>query len=252
MRQRRRLITAVSLVAALGLVAAACGDDDDDSSSGATTTAASGATTTAGAATTAGGATTTAGGATTTAAEEGACKPGTVNNPEIETLEADGAGKSVGLLFDVTGRGDKSFNDSAAAAVDRAKADFGIESQESTPTASDGSDRPERIKSFVGTQDLIIANGFLWGDATTASAAENPDQAYAIIDSVVNRCPTRRRRPRRRPTCARWCSPRTRARLSSVPPRRVPPRPARSASSAASSRTSSRSSRPATSRGPRP
>jgi basic membrane protein A len=186
MRQRRRLITAVSLVAALGLVAAACGDDDDDSSSGATTTAASGATTTAGAATTAGGATTTAGGATTTAGEEGACKPGTVNNPEIETLEADGAGKSVGLLFDVTGRGDKSFNDSAAAAVDRAKADFGIESQESTPTASDGSDRPERIKSFVGTQDLIIANGFLWGDATTASAAENPDQAYAIIDSVVN------------------------------------------------------------------
>ncbi len=185
MRQRRRLITAVSLVAALGLVAAACGDDDDDSSSGATTTAASGATTTAGAATTAGGATTTAGGATTTAGEEGACKPGTVNNPEIETLEADGAGKSVGLLFDVTGRGDKSFNDSAAAAVDRAKADFGIASQESTPTAADGSDRPERIKSFVGTQDLIIANGFLWGDATTASAAENPDQAYAIIDSVV-------------------------------------------------------------------
>ena len=37
----------------------------------------------------------------------------------------------------------------------------------------------------MGTQDLIIANGFLWGDATTASAAENPDQAYAIIDSVV-------------------------------------------------------------------
>ena len=117
-------------------------------------------------ATTAGGATTTAGGATTTAGEEGACKPGTVDDPEIETLEADGAGKSVGLLFDVTGRGDKSFNDAAAAAVDRAKADFGITSQESTPTATDGSDRPERIKAFVGNQDLIIANGFLWGDAT--------------------------------------------------------------------------------------
>ena len=28
MRQRRRLLTAVSLVAALGLVAAACGDDE--------------------------------------------------------------------------------------------------------------------------------------------------------------------------------------------------------------------------------
>jgi basic membrane protein A len=186
MRQRRRLITAVSLVAALGLLAAACGDDDDDSSSGATTTAASGATTTAAAATTAGGATTTAGGATTTAAAEGACKPGEVVVDPIPDLEADGAGKSVGLLFDVTGRGDKSFNDGAAAGLDKAKTDFGITGNESTPTASDGSDRPERIKAFVGANDLIVSVGFLWGDATTASAAENPDQLYAIIDSVVN------------------------------------------------------------------
>jgi basic membrane protein A len=185
MRQRRRLLTAVSLVAALGLVAAACGDDDDNGSSGATTTAASGATTTAAAATTA-GATTTEGGATTTAAPDGACKPGEVVVDPIPDLEADGAGKSVGLLFDVTGRGDKSFNDGAAAGLDKAKEDFGITGNESTPTASDGSDRPERIGSFVGANDLIVSVGFLWGDATTASAAENPDQLYAIIDSVVN------------------------------------------------------------------
>jgi basic membrane protein A len=185
MRQRRQLLTAVSLVAALGLMAAACGDDDD-STSGATTSAAA-ASTTAGATTTGGGATTTAGGATTTGGgATGECKSGTVNNPPIEKLTADGKGKSVGLLFDVTGRGDKSFNDAAAAAVDRAKTDFGITAQESTPTADDGSDRPERIKAFVGNQDLIVANGFLWGDATAASAAQNPDQKYAIIDSVVN------------------------------------------------------------------
>ena len=29
-------------------------------------------------------------------------------------------------MFDVTGRGDKSFNDAAAAGLDRAVADFGI------------------------------------------------------------------------------------------------------------------------------
>jgi basic membrane protein A len=181
MRQRRRLLTAVSLVAALGLVAAACGDDDDNGSSGATTTAASGATTTA-----ASGATTTEGGATTTTGEDGACKPGTVVENPIPTLEADGAGKSVGLLFDVTGRGDKSFNDGAAAGLDKAKEDFGITGNESTPTASDGSDRPERIQQLVGSNDLIVAVGFLWGDAVTESAAANPDQLYAIIDSVVN------------------------------------------------------------------
>jgi basic membrane protein A len=41
------------------------------------------------------------------------------------------------------------------------------------------------MKAFIG-DDLIVAVGFLWGDATTASAAENPDQKYAIVDSVVN------------------------------------------------------------------
>ncbi len=105
--------------------------------------------------------------------------------PPIETATADGAGKKVGLLFDVTGRGDKSFNDSAAAALDKAKADFGVATEESAPTAQDGSDRPERMQGFIG-DDLITAVGFLWGDATTASAAANPNQKYAIVDSVVN------------------------------------------------------------------
>jgi basic membrane protein A len=188
MRQGRRIAMAFSLAASLALVAAACGSDNSSSSSGgATTTAASGGATTTAAS--GGGATTTAasgGGATTTAAGggTGTCKAGTATVPPIATGKADGKGKSVGLLFDVTGRGDKSFNDAAAAAVDKAKADYGIASQESTPTAADGSDRPERIKAFVG-QDLIVANGFLWGDATTTSATENPNQKYAIIDSVV-------------------------------------------------------------------
>jgi basic membrane protein A len=179
---------ALTLVTALGLTAAACGSDNSSSSSGGATTAAAAATTAAAAATTAGGAATTAasGGATTTAAgEAGACKAGTVEVTPVPTLTADGAGKSVGLLFDVTGRGDKSFNDGAAAGLDKAKTDFGITGNESTPTAADGSDRPERIKSMVGSNALVVAVGFLWGAATTASATENPTQNYTIIDSVV-------------------------------------------------------------------
>ncbi len=58
MRKSKRVV-ALGMVAALGLIAAACGGDDDDGGS-ATTTAGGGATTTAGAATTAGGATTSA------------------------------------------------------------------------------------------------------------------------------------------------------------------------------------------------
>ncbi len=182
MRQRRRMAMALSLVTALGLTAAACGSDNSSSSSGgATTTAASGGATTNAAATT-----TAAGGATTTAAgSSGACTSGTATVPGLPDETADGKGKSIGLLYDVTGRGDKSFNDAAAAALDAAKTNFGVTGQESTPTAADGSDRPERIKAFVGNNALIVANGFLWGDAVTASATQNPTQQYAIIDSTV-------------------------------------------------------------------
>jgi basic membrane protein A len=171
MRQRKRLLGAVSLAAVLGLLAAACGSDDNNSSSNDT----SGGSATTSAATTGG----TEGGGT------GTCKEGTGQVPPIETGTADGKGKKVGLLFDVTGRGDKSFNDAAAAGLDKAKTDYGITGTESTPTTADGSDRPPRIKEMAGNQDLIVAVGFLWGDAVTKSAAENPDQKYAIVDSVV-------------------------------------------------------------------
>jgi basic membrane protein A len=172
---------AAALAACLALVASACGSDEDG---GSADTTAAGAETTAAETTAAGGATTAAGSDTTAAGGgTGACEPGTGTVEPIATAEADGSGKTVGLLFDVTGRGDKSFNDGAAAGMDKAAEDFGIATEESEPTGD--ADRPERIAGFVG-DDLIVAVGFLWGDATTASAAENPDQLYAIIDSVVN------------------------------------------------------------------
>ena len=94
-------------------------------------------------------------------------------------------GPAVGLLFDITGRGDKSFNDAAAAGLDRATAELGIIPSESTPTG-DG-DRAERLKGLVDAGNgLVIGVGFLWGDAITAGAAENPDTNFAIIDSVVD------------------------------------------------------------------
>lgn len=97
-----------------------------------------------------------------------------------------GKGKKIGLLFDVTGRGDKSFNDSAAAGLDKAKKEFGVVGAESTPTASDGSDRPERLKNLVSQgNELVIGVGFLWGDALAAGAKANPNTKFAIVDSVV-------------------------------------------------------------------
>ncbi len=38
----------------------------------------------------------------------------------------------VGLAYDIGGRGDKSFNDSAAAGLDKAKTDLGVEAKASS------------------------------------------------------------------------------------------------------------------------
>ena len=90
----------------------------------------------------------------------------------------------IGLLFDITGRGDRSFNDAAAAGLDQAVAEFGVAGNESTPTG-DG-DRAERLQGLLDQgNELIIGVGFLWGDAITAGAEANPDQNFAIIDDVI-------------------------------------------------------------------
>ena len=192
MRKSKRF-TALALAVGLSVVAAACGSDK------AATTITGGAATTTVAGTPAGGSTIATTGATTvatTGATTGgssaagtgaACEAGKPVVDPVPSLKADGAGKTIGLLFDVTGRGDKSFNDGAAAGLDKAKADFKVTGVESTPQATDGSDRPDRIKQLSeGPGALTVAVGFLWGAAVTKAAADYPKKDYTIIDSVVS------------------------------------------------------------------
>lgn len=93
--------------------------------------------------------------------------------------------KAVGLLFDITGRGDKSFNDAAAAGYDKAKKQFRtITFRESAPTGD--ADRPERVKTMVAQKSgLIVCVGFLWTKDCGQSAKDNPTVNYAIIDDVI-------------------------------------------------------------------
>ncbi len=197
MRKSKRF-SALALVASLAIVAAACGSDekktDTTTAAGTNTTAAAGTDTTAAAGTdttvaastadTADVPTTPAGG--TTDLPTSTCEAGTPVVDEVQTASADGAGTTVGLLFDVTGRGDKSFNDAAAAGLDKAKADLGVEGVESTPEAADGSDRPDRIKQVAeGDSTLVIGVGFLWQTDVTQSAKDYPDKHFALIDSVA-------------------------------------------------------------------
>jgi basic membrane protein A len=160
----KRLL-AVGVVAALAL--AACGDDDDDDAAPAATDAPAG-TTAAPAGTTGAPGTTAAGGG------------------------GDGSDVTVGLTFDLLGRGDQSFNDSAAAGMDRAKADFGVTVNELTPT--DASARGTDMQLQAENADLVIGVGFSFAGDTAAVAedgtvsgiaVESPDVTFAIVDDPM-------------------------------------------------------------------
>jgi basic membrane protein A and related proteins len=102
---------------------------------------------------------------------------------------SDGDGDSdlrVGVVYDLGGRGDQSFNDAAAAGLDQAVDELGISQPEELEPDEGGENREEllRLLAEEGT-DLAFAVGFLFGDSVTAIAPEFPDTTFAIIDSVV-------------------------------------------------------------------
>ena len=90
---------------------------------------------------------------------------------------------SAALVFDIGGRGDQSFNDSAAAGLDRAAAELGVTTKEASPNP-DGSNRAELLQLSADTSDLVIGVGFLFGESITEVAANNPDTYFGIIDSA--------------------------------------------------------------------
>jgi basic membrane protein A len=150
---KSKKLLAVGIIAALGL--AACGSDDDTGS------------------------------ASTDAPDATEAPDSTEATTEGSDAPATGDGATVGVVFDITGRGDRSFNDAAGAGLDQAVEELGVTGLESTPTG-DG-DRAERVQGLVDEgAGLVIGVGFLFGDSITAAAEANPDTSFAIIDSVVD------------------------------------------------------------------
>ena len=101
---------------------------------------------------------------------------------EDEAVEASDV--SVGLVYDIGGRGDLSFNDSAAAGLDRAEADLGIGFTDLSPN-DDGSNRGDLLQLAADDNPIVIGVGFLFEGDAIATAAENPDTNFAVIDSAV-------------------------------------------------------------------
>lgn len=89
---------------------------------------------------------------------------------------------SVGLVTDVGGIDDKSFNQSTWEGIERFKADNeGVETV-AVQSDSDADYTPNLSNMAEDEHDLIVAAGFLFADAIGTAAADFPDQNFLIID----------------------------------------------------------------------
>jgi basic membrane protein A len=152
-RRHRKLTALLALLFAFVLLAAACGDDSGDDS----------------------GSDTTEGGST-------------------DTTEGDGGDASsdltVGLAYDLGGRGDQSFNDSAAAGLDQAVEELGITEPQELEPDEGGENRQELLQTLCDTDtNLIIAVGFLYSESVGTVAGNCPNSTFAIVDDAANDLP---------------------------------------------------------------
>lgn len=93
----------------------------------------------------------------------------------------------VGIVYDVGGRGDLSFNDMAYAGLARAQTEFSdrIETRDLEPTAG-GENREELLRLLAGEKfDLIIGIGFLFTDSIQRVAKEFPGVKFGLVDGFI-------------------------------------------------------------------
>ncbi len=91
----------------------------------------------------------------------------------------------IGLVFDVGGRGDKSFNDSAYSGLEIVKKKYGINFLYVEPQG-EGADREAALRQMATDPDigLVIGVGLLFSEDITRIAAEFPYKKFVCIDYI--------------------------------------------------------------------
>jgi basic membrane protein A and related proteins len=165
--RRRLVVTAVALVAVLG--AAGCAKD------------------------TGGGGSSAAGGGPANCTRNPAPTAAPGGAPVQSTAPGgapvNASALKVGVAFDVGGRGDASFNDAAAAGLDRSKAQLGVtDSKELTAAIGESQDATQtRLRQLIaGGYNPIIAVGFDYAPGVGAVAPSAPNEKFAVVDSTVD------------------------------------------------------------------
>src|SRR4051794_17211198 len=90
----------------------------------------------------------------------------------------------VGLAYDVGGRGDKSFNDLAAAGLEKAKTDLKIDTKElSAVQGESDAQKADRLTLLASSgYNPIVAVGFAYATALGKVAPKFPKVNFAIVD----------------------------------------------------------------------
>jgi basic membrane protein A and related proteins len=87
----------------------------------------------------------------------------------------------VGLVTDIGGLNDRSFNQLANEGLERAKSELGVEGQAIT-SESNADYVPNLSRLAQQKYDLVVGVGFLMADAVNTVATKFPDTNFAIID----------------------------------------------------------------------
>ncbi|HEY3316139.1 MAG TPA: BMP family ABC transporter substrate-binding protein [Bacillota bacterium] len=106
----------------------------------------------------------------------------------------------IGLVFDVGGRGDKSFNDSAFAGFERAIKEFDPAAKQDGTTwtgkyewkylepSAGGENREQLLRTLAEDKyTLEIGVGFLFTDALSAVAKNFPGTKFGLVDGFVDK-----------------------------------------------------------------
>ncbi len=101
---------------------------------------------------------------------------------------AKGSGPKVGVAYDVGGRGDQSFNDSAYRGLQQAVKDLDATCIEAKATPDDNDTiRAQRLATLAKAgYNPVIAVGFLYSPAAAKVAAQYPKTDFAVVDGYAN------------------------------------------------------------------
>lgn len=93
------------------------------------------------------------------------------------------SGKFAGIVFDVGGIDDKSFNESAYRGLQRAQKELGVDTEYYQP--SQPADRKTGLRRLSGKKSKVIVGvGFIFTDEMVVAAKDFPDIKFGCVDMV--------------------------------------------------------------------